>query len=69
MPQSSPPQSYCAYLLRCWREPTAVWRYRLQNVETGESWGFDSLMAATRFLAQRIEGRDWPPEVNDVASQ
>ena len=53
--QTTPsPSPYQAYLIRCWREEAetgkSVWRFRLQNVQTGEQIGFASLSALLAFF-------------------
>lgn len=55
MDEASPYQSY---LIRCWQEETAGWRFRLQNVETGEQAGFTNLEAMLKFLRTAIEMED-----------
>jgi hypothetical protein len=50
------PQRYRAFLLRCWevRDQRPVqagaWRFRLQDVQTGEKRGFADLEALVAFL-------------------
>jgi hypothetical protein len=41
---------YRAFLLRCWQEEGTEWRFRLQNVQTGEQRGFTDLETMLEFL-------------------
>ena len=50
---------YLAYMLRAWLEEAGdeaqdEWRFRLQNVRTGEEWGFTTLEAVMALLEQEI---------------
>lgn len=56
-------QRYCAYLLRGWLEDGGdgmhnSWRFRLQDVQTGEARAFASLEAVTKFLVQEFDQDD-----------
>jgi hypothetical protein len=51
--------SYQAYLVRSWQEAQTEWRYRLQNVQTGEKIGFTNLeemLASLRGLLESSDG-------------
>jgi hypothetical protein len=56
MPTLDPALRYHAYVLRFWREggppadPPAVWRFSLEDVETGERRGFINLDTLVAFL-------------------
>jgi hypothetical protein len=56
------PPRYRAYLLRCWEVRTdrpgqpGAWRFRLEDVETGERRGFAGLAAVVAFLEQEVGG-------------
>ena len=57
--------SYRAYLLRCWQEGQTEWRFRLQNVQTGEQTGFTNIEAMLTFLHGLLESGDGDPDVLD----
>ena len=57
--------SYRAYLLRCWQEGQSEWRFRLQNVQTGEQKGFTNLEAMLAFLRGLLQNNDDDPTVLD----
>ena len=57
--------SYRAYLLRCWQEGKTEWRFRLQNVQTGEQTGFTNLEAMFAFLHDLLESGDGDPAALD----
>ena len=46
---------YQSYLLRCWQEDGEKWRFRLQNVATGEQAGFSDLEAMLEFLRTTMD--------------
>ncbi len=56
---------YHAYLLRCWIEHSShpdhsvVWRFSLENTQTGTRHGFASFEALIAFLAMQLS--DEPP--------
>ncbi len=59
MPTQAP--RYRSFLLRCWEEPSqtppdhqAIWRFSLEDVETGERRGFRDLEALVVFLLTEI---------------
>ncbi len=62
------PPGYCAYLLRCWREPgtrpgPAAQRFSLEDPHTGERQGFASLQALVAFLETELaDGGDDPED-------
>jgi hypothetical protein len=48
---------YCAYLLRGWMESQAdgnpyLWRFRVQDVHTGDQWALSGKEAVVACLAQ-----------------
>ena len=53
---------YCAYLLRCWQEPslvhlgTAAWRFSLEDPHTAERQGFATFEALIAFLQAALSG-------------
>ena len=49
---------YQAFLLRCWQAEGAEWRFRLQNVQTGEQKGFNNLDTMLAFLRDVFESID-----------
>ncbi len=57
--------SYQAYLVRCWQEGQSEWRFRLQNVQTGEQIGFTNIEAMLAFLRGLLENDDGDPAVLD----
>jgi hypothetical protein len=46
---------YQAYLLRCWQEERSEWRFRLQDVQTGEQTGFTDLDSLLNYLRALVE--------------
>ena len=62
------PPRYQAYLLRLWQERTqrpsgpAVWRFSLEEPQTGIRRGFASLEAVMAFIERQIEGDGLPLE-------
>ncbi|MDX1435892.1 MAG: hypothetical protein R3335_03715 [Anaerolineales bacterium] len=57
-PEESP--SYQSYLLRCWQEESSEWRFRLQDVQTGEQTGFTDLNELLEFLRALIDENPYP---------
>lgn len=55
-----PSPGYCAYLLRCWHEPSPVatdaegWHFSLEDPHTGTQRGFASFDALMAFLRTRL---------------
>ncbi len=62
---------YWSYLMRCWEEPSqtpdqpVLWRFSLEDVETGQRRGFHDLEALVAFLySQTSQARpDSEPDV------
>ena len=58
MPTQTP--HYRSFLLRCWEEPSqtphpaVIWRFSLEDVETGKRHGFRDLEALVIFLQTQI---------------
>ena len=58
MPTQTP--HYRSFLLRCWEEPSQtshspmIWRFSLEDVETGERRGFRDLDALVIFMQTQI---------------
>lgn len=50
-------QPYHAILLRYWREDATAWRYVVQDLETGEQYGFADIDLLLAFLFQYVENR------------
>jgi hypothetical protein len=50
--------SYQAYLLRCWQEEGSAWRFRLQDLRTGEQTGFSDLEALLDHLRGLMDEAD-----------
>ncbi len=54
--------NYQAYLLRCWQERSGlpgsapIWRFSLEDTQTGERHGFGSLKALTAYLEATLIG-------------
>ena len=51
------PSHYCAYLLRCWREPEpslSAWRFSLEDPHTGERLAFATFEALIIFLDRQL---------------
>lgn len=54
----------CAYLLRFWQEPSgsthrpSVWRFMLQDPQTGERYGFASLELLVRHLHTQMNAQE-----------
>lgn len=67
MPAPAQPLRYLSYLLRYWEErgpqpsQPAIWRFSLEDVETGERRGFANLEALVAFLQTRMTSE--PPDV------
>jgi len=67
------PLRYLSYLLRYWeeREPKpgqpAMWRFSLEDVETGERRGFANLEALVAFLQAKMAPE--PPEAEPHATE
>ena len=63
MPAQAP--LYLSFMLRCWQEQSqtpgqpVVWRFSLEDVETGERLGFANLQILTVFLQEQTG----PPDV------
>lgn len=56
-------QRYCAFLLRGWIEPQGedahfVWRFRMQDVQTGDQWAFTDPEAVITFLAEVFKAEE-----------
>ena len=53
---------YCAYVLRCWEEHprhdphSRVQRFSLEDVHTGQRYGFTSIEALEAFLQDAMQG-------------
>jgi hypothetical protein len=62
------PPRYQAYLLRLWQERSQhparleVWRFSLEEPQTGVRRGFTSLEAVMSFIESQIEGDGSPVE-------
>ena len=62
---------YASYLLRCWEEESqtphhaAVWRFSLEDVQTGTRYGFSDLVTLMAFLHARL--RPAPNPGSDVS--
>ena len=47
--------TYTAYILRCWLEGT-IWRYSLEEIDTGKRHGFATLDEFISFMLARATG-------------
>lgn len=64
---------YHAYLLRCWREPSAQpddaptdWRFALEQVgQEPQRYGFGSLEAVFAFLREALESQSISQQISE----
>lgn len=66
MPKYIQPPAYQAYMLRIWQEHMAgcdgpaVWRFSLQDTQSGERRGFASLERLMAYIATQIDTEESP---------
>ena len=54
------PTRYHSFLLRCWDEDGAGWRFMLENPHNGEKQGFGSYKQLVAFLEGELAGSREP---------
>ncbi len=60
MQMSKRPPRYHSFLLRCWEEEGAGWRFMLENPHNGEKQGFGSCEQLVTFLEGEMAGSPEP---------
>ncbi len=71
MAGSDRPPHYHAFLLRCWQERSqfndvpAVWRFSLENPQTGDRFGFTTLDAVIAALQDSLANDEDMPKPNN----